>query len=329
MAGGPSRAGLICVVLLAVAGAPDSRADEPLPVVEAAELAFATHQSHCPDLAAGDTGVAAEALVEVGEVWAEVDRTYAMDPEPFLLYWRGVLAQCLGQETRAVDDLRGFYRTHRDDADLANLSKDARRRLALLGVRVRPPRPPRNRHEGPGGWDLDRTVLRFAGGTHWLAYHLEAVGLGLFDLGHMVSVLPLPWLSVDLQVRMAAYAGTESVDGQDHEVLRTIPWFAVGTSARGEGRRVSPFVGFDLYTNVYALAVQEEGRTRPLFGVGIALRGGVEFRFDPVIGVYVRGRLGFAYEGLIQDVVGSEWSPVSPVLSVGTGLCVRLPGRAR
>ena len=40
----------------------------------------------------------ASSVVSVSAVWEDVGRQYEASSEPYLLYWRGVLAQCLGFE---------------------------------------------------------------------------------------------------------------------------------------------------------------------------------------------------------------------------------------
>lgn len=99
-------------------------------------------QDHCADIQSSGTEdrLVAAGYAEVVQVWTEIDAYLQETPEPFLLYWRGVLAQCLGQAERAERDLGGFL----DAAEfidavqagrgqhLAQMVSDAKRRLRRI-----------------------------------------------------------------------------------------------------------------------------------------------------------------------------------------------------
>lgn len=88
----------------------------------------------CSDAAGSDTTLAATVSTEASAVWSRVSAAYESSQEPFLLYWRGVLEQCLDLEERASEDLERFLLESGDDATYADLARDARRRLRRLAA---------------------------------------------------------------------------------------------------------------------------------------------------------------------------------------------------
>ncbi len=121
--------GVLGLLLLLSAGI--ARAETPT-AVEVAERAATAHEAHCSDVAAGKATAAAEALARVGPVLAEVSRSYDASGEPFLLYWRGMLNQCLDQEDRAASDLAAFVKAAAAWPVYAEQVTEAKRRLRGL-----------------------------------------------------------------------------------------------------------------------------------------------------------------------------------------------------
>lgn len=120
----------VALLLLAAPAA----AEEPAFV---AADAYDVHQAHCASVAGGTTQAAAESMAEVTEVWRRVIAAYEASGRTYLLYWRGVLGECLGQPERAGTDYRLFVDLEQfGSADLAPLVKDARTRLRRMGVEV-------------------------------------------------------------------------------------------------------------------------------------------------------------------------------------------------
>lgn len=101
--------------------------------------AATVHQAQCSAVAAARTSTAAEAIEQVGPVLAEVSRGYESTAEPFLLYWRGLLLQCLGQDERAIADLSAFVADATGQPDYAQQVQESQRRLRSL---TRSPAPP-------------------------------------------------------------------------------------------------------------------------------------------------------------------------------------------
>jgi len=101
--------------------------------VDVAQRASAAVDAHCSDIKSeADDSLAAEGVVAVGEVWAEVARAWEADGPLHLLYWRGRLASCLDQDDRARDDLTAFVEQAGDAPEHISQVAEARRRLRRL-----------------------------------------------------------------------------------------------------------------------------------------------------------------------------------------------------
>jgi len=96
--------------------------------LEAADV----QNNHCADAYGRDTTRALQSIATVGAVWARVSEQYEKSGETFLLYWRGVLAQCMDQEARALEDLKGFAKESGSSTLWVALVKDAARRIRQL-----------------------------------------------------------------------------------------------------------------------------------------------------------------------------------------------------
>ena len=101
------------------------------------------HDTYCAEVAAtANDGDAAQALVEVGEAWAEVARVQEATGNEWLLYWVGVLARCLSQDDRAAEALIAFLESDTATQGLPAMERDARKRLMRLRPDYVPPEPP-------------------------------------------------------------------------------------------------------------------------------------------------------------------------------------------
>jgi len=98
----------------------------------AARIARGLAVAHCSDAAADDVTAAAESVAAVGAVWARVSATLESTRKVYLLYWRGVLGQCLDQEAKALDDLTAFLGAREDSPMWSSLVDDAKRRVRQL-----------------------------------------------------------------------------------------------------------------------------------------------------------------------------------------------------
>ena len=128
---------LISAVLAALVLSPCAQAQEaggaPDPNPEAAAQAAAEIVDlHCADVAAGKATASAEALAAVAPVLAQVSRVHDASGATYLLYWRGLLNACVGQEERGVEDLEAFLAGVGSDPAYAAQAKQARVRLRRL-----------------------------------------------------------------------------------------------------------------------------------------------------------------------------------------------------
>jgi|GEM_PF-3162040 len=105
------------------------------PATDAALEADAVNQEECANLYSATVGTAASSTVRVAEVWQKVSEVYEQTQAPYLLFWRGALAQCLGREDAAIADLEQFAETQKGSTMFSNLVDNAQRRLRRLGGR--------------------------------------------------------------------------------------------------------------------------------------------------------------------------------------------------
>lgn len=140
------------------------------PAADAAALAYGVHTEHCADVAAAATSSrTAEQTAIVTDAWSNLISTYEQTGRTYLLYWRGLLAQCLGQEERAAQDLQLFVALEQYDQRFESLVKDARRRLRRMKITVSEPTQDaqdaaRAARDAGGEWSLakDSNALKAA-----------------------------------------------------------------------------------------------------------------------------------------------------------------------
>jgi len=82
-------------------------------------------------------------VAAVSAVWARVSARLEQSKKVYLLYWRGVLGQCLSQEDRALDDLQTFVRARQGSDLWAGLVADARKRVRRLSGKAPQTRAPK------------------------------------------------------------------------------------------------------------------------------------------------------------------------------------------
>jgi len=104
---------------------------------------------HCADAASDFDTTGIQSILAVNNTWFRVSEQYDRTGDNYLLYWRGVLAQCMDQEGRAYEDLKSFLEQAGDSSLWAGLIRDARRRIRLL-----------ERKSGAAGGGATRAVLR-------------------------------------------------------------------------------------------------------------------------------------------------------------------------
>lgn len=123
------------------------------PAAEAAARANEVNQTYCGDAYSLDVTLAADSTMRVAETWSQVDHVYQDTSVPYLLFWRGVLAQCLGRPENAYEDLEAFIETQEQEGGYADLVRQAKVRLRRLGRK-------RQLGDGPAArWLRDRHVI--------------------------------------------------------------------------------------------------------------------------------------------------------------------------
>jgi hypothetical protein len=128
---GPGPAVVAAGLLLALALIP--RPGHAGTAEAAAMEAYAFQQRYCAEVAgATSTSDATQALSEVTIVLSRLSLTYDETGVPFLLYWRGVLLQCVQQEERAIADMEAFLASPGVEEDFTALVKESRRRIRIM-----------------------------------------------------------------------------------------------------------------------------------------------------------------------------------------------------
>ena len=141
---------------------------------DVAAKASQVHAQFCAAVAAtSDEGTAARSIVEVGEVWAEVAEVHEATGATWLLYWRGLLAQCLNQDDRAIEALIGFVESNPEADGMGTMAKDARQRLSRLKPDYKPPQPVK-----PPQTPEERARSGRIGGGLVLAFSAAGAGAG-------------------------------------------------------------------------------------------------------------------------------------------------------
>jgi len=113
---------------------------------EVAVEAQRIHSEYCGSLQGIDRGRAGESFAVVGPVWGRVSKAYQEGGPIFLLYWSGLLSECLGRHDDAVTDLKAFLASE-ENRPLVSMVADAEWRLERRargqgGVTARRPRRP-------------------------------------------------------------------------------------------------------------------------------------------------------------------------------------------
>jgi len=127
------RVALLVVAFSLIAGV--AAAQDP--ALEAALEADQVNQEHCANLYSAKVDTMASAMVTVAAVWQNVSQVYEETQAPYLLYWRGALAQCLGRDDSAVSDLEAFVAAQEGATMFASLVRNAQTRIRRLAGKGR------------------------------------------------------------------------------------------------------------------------------------------------------------------------------------------------
>ncbi len=244
----------------AFAGEVDDIAIEADRLNQAACLAVAEQQ------AVNKAGVA---MAEVSVLWVKVDEVFeaAAEPKPtFLLYWRGVLAQCLDRNELALSDLEGFVEAEAGKPGSADLVKDATRRIvrlerAVAGI-VDRPQPP-------------IVVVGLTGGYQRIEAPAVAgwnYGVAALDVSVRIkgAFAVMAFLRAGVSDLNTASDGALLLDSDGNQSRSVLSLFGVGPLLRFAGP-VYGYVGLLLQ-----LAPDAWGLLGSPFLVGAAITGGIE-----------------------------------------------------
>ncbi len=187
--------GLILLLLSAPAwaqegGEPVSEANVGTAALAAAQV----HEEHCADTRGNDVSVFGTAMAQVSGALVSVSETYDATQDPSLLFWRGLLAICVGREDVGAIDLQTFLEGVDGQSAYADQIRDANRRLRRVFVtQERAPTPPRN----PGGAVLGAGLVAgagaFAGLSGWQADRLRAAEESVLNDGLQGATLDEAW----------------------------------------------------------------------------------------------------------------------------------------
>lgn len=260
---------LLWALLLAPPALADEDPSTPEPAAEDAEPtaeqiaieAQQTRDAHCTTVAGNDSTASAEALSTVSNTWGRVSTALERTGVQYLLYWRGVLAQCLSQEPKAEADLGGFLLWIRgasadDQRTLASLRDDAERRLRRL------------RREGGGSSGPNKPLL----------------GAGLGSLGAAAALGGI-----------AAWQGAETESTRQAIISEGIKDFDSLVEQGGRTRSAAIGLGIGAGAAAIAAAVLLPASAATGDGSGVASRPGRTFVVVPSagpggVGLTVSGR---------------------------------------
>lgn len=278
------RAFPLLVAVAALLSSSQARSAELTPD-EAALRAYNVREEHCADLAsATDTSSKARRLEEVAPVYADLSEVYDATGEVFLLWWRGVLAQCVEWDQNAIEDFSAFVSDEQARIDYPDMHREARIRLRRMGV------SPRDLQRAAGVTTEPRFYIGLGGGVQVLADGEDAFGYAIIapDLSVRLQgpLLIMGHLRLGLS-QPARYVGSgEEVPGR----LSVQTLFGVGPALRiGDGPlrghvaalfQIAPNVGSDSFAHpVAAGAAVSGGVTIPLGDSPLELRPLVEVGF--------------------------------------------------
>ena len=249
-----------CLLLLAALAVPGvssaSSADE------VAFDAYAFQQRYCAEVAgATSTSTATTALSEVTLVLKRLSETYDETGVPFLLYWRGVLLQCVDQDERAQADLEAFLAVPGAVDDFASLARDARRRLRAMT---------RERAGAPMIRPAPRLAIGLGGGYQLSATPGQPYHFGEIALDVSVQLYKVLRLVVFARPGFTGPLRHESGVLVEPRQFTTLVAFGVGPEVRWEGP-VRPSISLRLQ-----LAPDDGAHAQSKLLAGLAVASGLD-----------------------------------------------------
>jgi hypothetical protein len=230
--------GFCLAAALALPSTARAQAEDPTapPTAEQAALEASEVQAdYCSDVEAADPETQAKAIEAAAPVYGRVSAAYRTYGSPFLLYWRGLLADCLSKEEQARGDYTAFVEASEDDPTYAPQVADARRRLNRLqgGGVVRTP------SDGPSP-AAPGIVLAVGGGA------AAAVGAGLNGGTYASLAVDLDagtWTGSDEDYQSALSANRAGlgmvVGGAAAATAGVVAAIALASRSSGDRRRAS------------------------------------------------------------------------------------------
>lgn len=106
------------------------------PAEDAAVAAQEVSDEQCAQAWSGKAVQKSSALVQVSTVLGQVSEAYDSTGASYLLYWRGVIFQCLGQYEAALDDLEAFVDDEGESAAYADQVRQAKLHLQRAGRKL-------------------------------------------------------------------------------------------------------------------------------------------------------------------------------------------------
>ena len=266
------------------------------PAEEAAMEAYAFQQRYCAEVAgATSTTTATEALSEVTTVLSRLSKTWDEEGSPFLLFWRGVLLQCVEQDERAAADLEGFLALSGISEDYPSLAKDARRRLrSLAHAQAGTPEP----------LPAPTVAIGVGGGYQLTAAPSDPYHFGLTSIDVSIKLVGILRLNVFARPSFTGPLRHESGVMVEPRQYTTLLSFGLGPELRWEGP-VRPSVSLRLQ-----LAPDDGAHAAGKLLVGALVGSGLDIGLGrsplalrPMVEVGFLSRL-FVLRGGLQVVVG-------------------------
>jgi uncharacterized protein (TIGR03382 family) len=266
------------------------------PAEEAAMEAYAFQQRYCAEVAgATSTSTASEALSKVTIVLSRLSQTYDETTVPFLLFWRGVLLQCVEQDERATADLQAFLAVPKVAEDFPFLVKDTRRRLRTLTQASEGTPEPR---------PAPAVAIGLGGGYQLTAAPGEPYHFGLVGLDVSIRLYRLFRLNLFVRPAFTGPLRYESGMLVEPRQYTTLVSFGLGPELRWEGP-VRPSVSLRLQ-----LAPDDGAHAEGKVLVGALFASGLDIGLGrsplalrPMVEVGFLSRL-FILRGGLQVVVG-------------------------
>jgi hypothetical protein len=314
------RAGLL-VLPIALLLAPAAQAGE---ADDAAILAYTVHDENCAAVASGASNAATgEQLAVVTDAWQTVIAAYDRTGRGYLVYWRGILSQCIGQDERAAADLQLFIELEQFDERFSALVKDARKRLRRMKIEVREPGEQevvaaRQRRADGGEYSIarDAPALKPARSRGQVPALLFAGGGGYARLGEWDYATA----SLDVSVRIVGPLRAEV--GLRPGWVTTSPTLASTTAETRTFVLLDIAAGLGLefagpvhprVAALFRVAPNPSGIAGPEALVGAAIAGGLDLPLGtPVVALRVQAELGLLGLNFSARVGGAIVVGVSP-----------------